>query len=225
MDNAPIASVGSGWKQSQVFMLCGVCLVVGVLVGYLVRGSESQSSATKVANSQGIASQPTSLSMPPSQQMPSLEDMRRMADKQAEPLLSQLKADPKNMKLLNEIGLVYKTAHQFEEAAKYFDESLQVDPTNIAVRADYASCLFYSGDVDGALTQLNKSLEYDPKHAGTLINIGIIKWKGKNDPDGAVQAWEKVLKYHPDFPQKAAVEHMIAEAKQSKKTSPVAQKG
>jgi len=35
------------------------------------------------------------------------------------------------------------------------------------------------------------------------MNIGIIKWRGKKDVDGAVAAWEKVLQYHPDFPQKA----------------------
>jgi cytochrome c-type biogenesis protein CcmH/NrfG len=84
------------------------------------------------------------------------------------------------------------------------------------VRADYASCLYYTGDVDGALAQLDKSLAYDPKHAGTLMNIGIIRWRGKNDVDGAVAAWEKLLQYHPDFPQKELVQHMIKQAKETK---------
>ena len=93
------------------------------------------------------------------------------------------------------------------------------------MRADYASCLYFTGDVDGALAQLNKSLTYDPQHAGTLMNIGIIKWKGKNDANGAIESWEKVLKYHPDFPQKEMVQHMITEAKQSGKDPIAARKG
>ena len=56
------------------------------------------------------------------------------------------------------------------------------------------------------------------------MNIGIIKWKGKNDIAGAVAAWEKVLQYHPDFPQKELVQHMITEAKQTK-AAPVASNG
>ncbi|MGA3211840.1 MAG: tetratricopeptide repeat protein [Terriglobales bacterium] len=156
---------------------------------------------------------------------PTLDDMKRMADAKVAPLLAKFQADPKNSKLANQIGLLYKSAHQFKDAAGYFEKSLQNDPKNIAVRADYASCLYYTGDVDGALAQLNQSLKYDPKHAGTLMNIGIIKWKGKNDADGAVAAWEKLLQYHPDFPQRDLVQQMLTQAKESAKATAKGQKG
>jgi Tfp pilus assembly protein PilF len=156
--------------------------------------------------------------------MPTLDDLKRMADTKAAPLLEKLKSDPKNPQMQNQIGLIYENAHQFKEAAGYFERSLQYDPNNIGVRADYASCLYYTGDVDGALVQLNKSLAYDPEHAGTLMNIGIIKWRGKNDVEGAVAAWEKLLQYHPEFPQKELVQHMITEAKQGAKTARTGQK-
>ena len=98
--------------------------------------------------------------------MPTLDDMKRMADKQAEPLLAKLKTDPKNVDLLNKTALTYKAAHQFKEAISYFQKALDVDPKNVAIRTDMASCMYYTGDVDGALAQLDKSLTYDPKHAG-----------------------------------------------------------
>ena len=159
--------------------------------------------------------------------MPSLDDMKRMADKQVEPLLTQLKSDPKNVALLNKTALSYKAAHQFKEAAVYFQRALDVDPKNVAIRTDMASCMYYTGDVDGALAELNKSLSYDPKHAGTLMNIGVIKWQGKNDVHGAVTAWQTLLKLNPNFPQKAMVEHLITEAQQQRNTaqSPVPPKG
>jgi len=83
--------------------------------------------------------------------MPSLDDMKRMADKKAEPLLATLKADPKNAALLNKTGLTYKAGHTVQEAIVYFRMSLDIDPKNVAVRDDMASCMYYNGDVDGAL--------------------------------------------------------------------------
>ena len=63
--------------------------------------------------------------------VPTMEDMKRMADKKAEPLLAKLKTDPNNAMLLNQVGIVYRSAHQFKEAAEYFEKSLQYDPKNI----------------------------------------------------------------------------------------------
>ena len=229
--NLPVASKPS-WQPRQLLVMCAVCLVLGFLAGYFLRGS-----ASAPAPSLSAAAQETSPSShatsedtgPKTQQMPkeapTLDDLKRMADKNAAPVLEKLKSDPKNPQLWNQVGLIYKSAHQFKEAAGYFEKSLQYDSKNLGVRADYASCLYYTGDVDGALAQLNQSLTYDPKHAGTLMNIGIIKWRGKNDVDGAVAAWEKLLQYHPDFPQKDLVRQMLTQAKQSVKVANQGQKG
>ena len=149
---------------------------------------------------------------------PTLEDMKHMADKKAEPLLAQLKSDPNNAKLLNQVGIVYRSAHQFSQAAEYFQKSLAIDPKNADVRTDMAACMFYSGDVDGAIKELQQALKYDPKHPGALMNLGIVEWKAKNDVPDAVAAWEKLLKLNPDFKQKDQVERLIADAKQSSKS-------
>ncbi len=229
--NAAIPSKAS-WPK-QLLVTCAVCLAMGFLAGYLLRGSAPSPiqalpmAAAATAPSPAPPGEAPEQSQPAQQTphtMPTLDDLKRMADKKAAPLLAKLKSDEKNPQLENQVGLIYENAHQFKQAAGYFEKSLQYDPKNIAVRADYASCLYYTGDVDGALAQLNQSLAYDPKHAGTLMNIGIIKWKGKNDIAGAVAAWEKVLQYHPDFPQKELVQHMITEAKQTK-AAPAASNG
>lgn len=219
------------WQPRALVVMCAVCLAMGFLAGYLLRGSASAPAPALSAAATAPTSPPAKSGgqqpMAPSspKETPTLDDLKRMADKKAEPLLAKLKSDPKNPQLWNQVGLTYKSAHQFKEAAGYFEQSLKYDPKNLGVRADYASCMYYTGDVDGALAQLNQSLAYDPKHAGTLMNIGIIKWRGKNDVDGAVAAWEKLLQYHPDFPQKDLVQHMLTQAKQSAKTAGVGQKG
>jgi cytochrome c-type biogenesis protein CcmH/NrfG len=215
MENTPAGSdqAKAVWRPLQAYLLAAVCLVVGLPVGYLLRGSAPQVAPTPapVANVADAATPGT-----PPHAMPSLEDMKRMADKKAEPLLAKLKSDPNNADLLNQVGILYKSTHQFKEAEDYFQKSLNSDPKNVNVRTDLASCLYYTGDVDGALAQLQKSLSYDPKHAGALLNMGIIRWQGKNDVDGAVASWETLLKLNPNFPQKDVVEKLIAQAQQQK---------
>ena len=215
--NQPSTS-GTNWTPTATYVMAAVCLLIGVLVGYVVRGSaptaSPQAAPTEAAAPAGAPAMPAGMGGGTAPHAaPSLDDMKRMADKKAEPLLAKLKTDPNNAQTLNDLGILYRATHQFKEAEGYYEKSLQIDPKNVKARTDLASCLYYTGDVDGALAQLNKSLTYDPKHAGTLMNIGIIEWKGKNDPKAAVAAWEKLLKLNPDFPQKDVVEHMIAEAK------------
>jgi tetratricopeptide (TPR) repeat protein len=215
---------GTNWTATQTYAMATVCLLAGVLVGYLVRGSAKP--AASEGAPQAEAQQTTA--MPPhgmgQQGMPTLEDMKRMADKQAEPFLEKLKADPNNAELLNQTALVYKASHQFKDAIAYYQKALAVDPKNVPARTDLATCLYYTGDVDGSIAQLQKSLEIDPKHAGTLLNIGVITWKGKGDANAAVAYWEKLLKLYPDFEQKEMVEHLIATAKENKARATVAEK-
>jgi cytochrome c-type biogenesis protein CcmH/NrfG len=138
--------------------------------------------------------------------------MKQLADKQAEPLLAQLKKDAKDKKALVRTAYVYKSAHQFQDAATYFGKALEVDPNDVAIRTEMASCMYYNGDIDGALTQLQQSLKYKPTDANSLFNLGMIKWKGKNDPTGAVAAWQELLKTNPNLDRKSVVEQMIGEA-------------
>ena len=210
----------TNWTATQTYAMAAVCLLIGVLVGYLVRGSAKPAAQASPASTEmQQAATATQSSAGQQQKMPTLDDMKRMADKQADPLLATLKTDPRNEELLNKTALTYKAAHQFKDAIAYFQKALDVDPKNVAIRTDMASCMYYTGDVDGALAELHKSLTYDPKHPGTLMNIGIIKWQGKNDVAGAVTAWQTLLKRNPNFPQKAVIEHMITEAQQQKNTA------
>jgi cytochrome c-type biogenesis protein CcmH/NrfG len=78
-----------------------------------------------------------------------------------------------------------------------------------------ATCLYYSGDVDGAVNELNQALKYNPKYANSLFHLGMIKYRGKKDPAGAIAVWQELLKTNPNLDRKPIVEQMIAEAKGS----------
>jgi cytochrome c-type biogenesis protein CcmH/NrfG len=198
------------WQASQVYALAAVCLVVGVLVGYLFRGSESSLASSKPA---ATANGPAAGN--PGRQMPSLEQMKHMADEQAKPLLVQLQSDSNNAALLEKIATIYQSTHQFKEGIGYYERSLNIAPNNTAVRNELASCLYYTGDADGAINQLEQVLKTDPKNTDSLFNLGVIKWQAKNDPSGALAAWQQLLKSNPKLAhdKRAQVESLIAEVK------------
>jgi len=127
-------------------------------------------------------------------------------------LLEKLKNDPNNTGLLDQVGAVYHATHQFKEAAAYYDKAVQIDPKNVALRTKLAISLYRSGDVDGAIAQLNRSLSYDPKDANSLFDLGMIKLQGKQDSKGALAAWQQLLKTNPQLSadRKATVQKLMA---------------
>lgn len=206
-------SSGEGWEPKQVYVMAAVCLVVGLALGYLFRGSQSPAARTSAAEATAGAAAGTM-----GGQMPTLDQMKHMADVKAQPLLEKAKTDSGNAELLVQIATIYRSAHQFKEAVAYYDKSLHINPKNVAIRTEMATCLYYDGNVDGALAQLEQSLKDDPKNANALFNLGVIRLDGKKDKQGAVAAWQQLLKANPelDAGKKNAVEKMIAEAQGNK---------
>jgi cytochrome c-type biogenesis protein CcmH/NrfG len=218
---APAAPASSNWQAKQVYVMAAVCLVVGLAIGYFFRGSES-------ARLVGPAAETSQSGVPQGgtgsggmKQMPTMDQMQHMAEKKAEPLLEKLKKDPNNAELLIQVGDIYKQTHRFKEAASYYEKSLAVDPKNVEIRTDRASCLYYAGDVDGALAELQQSLKDDPKNANALFNLGMMRWKDKKDASGALAAWKELLKSNPtlDAARKASVQKLITEVQQQSKSN------
>jgi cytochrome c-type biogenesis protein CcmH/NrfG len=214
-----------GWKSAQVYTMAALCLVIGVVLGYLFRGSASKPlAATPVTQ---VSAGPTLMNQPSmnrasgspagtAPQIPSLDQMKHMADKQAEPLLDRLKVEPNNSELLSQIATIYEKTHQFKQAVDYFQKAVQRDPKNMAARTELASCLYYEGDVDGALQQLQQTLTQNPADANSLFNLGMIRWKGKSDAKGAIDAWNQLLKSNPGMSsdRKAQMQKLISEVRQ-----------
>ncbi len=209
-------SAGSTWQVKQVYSMGVICLVVGLAIGYFFRGSQSPAAPVQPA----AHAHPSLPAGAMGGHTPSLEEMKQMADKKAAPLLEKLKSDPNNSDLLIQIGNLYKATHQFKEAAGYYDKALHVDAKNVAIRTEMASCLYYNGDVDGAIRQLQQALQYDPKDANSLFNLGMIKWQGKQDSKGALAAWQQLLKSNPQLSadRKATVQKLMADVQMQGKS-------
>jgi len=213
--NTTQPSEGFVWEAKHVYTMAFTCLLIGLAIGYLFRGSQSPDKSAPSA----AGGQPAGAAATMAGQTPSLEDMKWMADQKAAPLLEKLKTDPNNSDLLIQVGNIYTASHQFKQAADSYQKALQTDPKNVTVRTDMASCLYYIGDVDGAITQLQQNLHYDPNDAASLFNLGLFKWKGKQDGRGAVAAWHQLLKSNPDLSmdRKATVQQLLTEVQNQHK--------
>lgn len=212
---APLAV--PGWQAKQVYLLSAICLLLGAMLGYLLRGSASTQPAATVPTPQADAA---ASGMPGhSGQMPTLDQMKHMADKKAEPLLAKMRANPNDASVLIQIGNIYQSTHQFKDASEYYDKALKLDPRNVAIRTELASCLYYTGNVDGALAQLHQALQTNPKDSNSLFNLGMIEWREKKDAAGALAAWNQLLNFNPSLAadKKTQVQKLIVEVKEQSK--------
>jgi cytochrome c-type biogenesis protein CcmH/NrfG len=199
------------WSNAQAYSMASICLILGVVVGYLVHAPAVASSNTPAT---AIASPP---SAPAS--MPTAQDLKRMADKQVAPLIAELQKHPKDADLLTRIGTAYLAAQQYQSAQQYLQQAASVKASPEILNE--LSFVEYSlGNVDQAIETLNRALKQDARNSKLLYNLGMYEWHGKSDPKAAIAAWQAFLKASPGDPKRAQVEQMIAQAKQHLSIAP-----
>jgi len=196
----------TNWTSTQAYVLAAFCLLLGVTLGYLFRGSASPASAQ--------ASAPASEQSAAPAQQQSSADMPAAVAQAAAPLLEAVKQNPNDYDSLIKLGNVYYDGQQFQNAIHYYERAVAIHPENVDVRTDMGTAYWYTGNADKAIAAMEMSLKYRPGHPQTLFNLGWVRWQGKNDPQGAVAAWEELLKTNPVYPQRQQVEQYIAKAKE-----------
>lgn len=200
----------TAWTGVQAYTLAVVCLLLGMAGGWLIRGSQAPAAVAPVESAS--ASAPGAMGGAVNAQ-PTPEQLKKMADTQAAPLIEKLKSDPNNPELLASIGNYYYDAQQYPIAVDYYQRSLKAKPSDASVRTDMGTAEWYMGNADGAIAEFDKALTYEPTKPNTLFNRGLVKWQGKMDIKGAVADWEKLLATNPNYEGKDRVEQLIAEAK------------
>lgn len=166
------------------------------MLGLLVGYFLLRRAAPSVARTQPAASVATASAAPSGHPKLTLEQMKQMADLQASTLIEKSKPEPKKC-----------------QPAGADCGYLPEDPS------------VHSGDVDGAVNELNQALKYNPNHANSLFNLGMIKYRGKKDAAGAVAVWQELLKTNPNLDRKPIVEQMIAEARGSQRRKKTDKRG
>jgi cytochrome c-type biogenesis protein CcmH/NrfG len=188
-------------------VIAGSCLVLGLAVGYVVFGG--QRAAAPVVTPASPA--PTGAPAP-----------GVMDEQQAQALRNVLARDPKNVQANAQLGNLFFDAGRYADAVGPYQLAFAGDPGNVNLSTDLGTALWYSGKPDEAIAQFTKSLALNPTHPQTLFNLGIVKRDGKQDPAGAVQAWEKLLAANPTYVDRDKVQQLLEQARQQAGTTPIA---
>ncbi len=193
------------WTGTQAYVLAAFCLLLGVALGYLFRGSASIGTAQAA---------PSTAAQRGSSVQPSDPNAQAVLAQAAAPLLESVNKDPNDFDSLVNLGNLYYDGQQFSSAIQYYERALALHPDNPDVRTDMGTAYWYTGNAEKAVVAMEASLKYRPNHPQTLFNLGWVRWQGKQDPKGAIAAWEQLLKTNPDYPERQKVEQYIAKAKE-----------
>jgi cytochrome c-type biogenesis protein CcmH/NrfG len=126
-----------------------------------------------------------------------------------------LKNDPKNFEALRELGNIRYDERNFAEAAALYARALEVRPDDVNVRSDRGGALLQGGRVDEAIVELRAALSREATHPQALYVLGVALLNGKDDREGALQAWNKLVQSHPELPELKIVKDQIRQLEES----------
>ena len=117
-----------------------------------------------------------------------------------EPILKQHNGEVINLPQLGELrveelnskGTSLYTLGRYEDAIRYFDQALEIDPRNVAVLSNKGNCLDSLGRYEEAIRYYDISLEIDPCNADALNNKGNCL-KNLDRYEEAIRYYDKAL--------------------------------
>ena len=187
-------------SESIAFAVAGV--LFGLIAGWVI-GSQQASVRPPAV--------PAQASAPPSSAGGGGATTRAalLDEAQVTALKSVAAREPSNARPRAQLGNIYFDAERYDEAISWYTEAVKLAPGDVNISTDLGVCYYYTNQPDKALAQLAHSLEVDPKHLKTLLNVGIVKAFGKQDLDGASQAWQQLLALAPDSPEGQAAKRAL----------------
>jgi tetratricopeptide (TPR) repeat protein len=173
-------------SESIAFAIAGV--LFGLLAGWIIGARQA---ATRPAP-------PAASVSAPAQAQGSGQAAALLDEKQVTAYKSIAEREPTNAQPRKALGNLYFDAEHYDEAIKWYAEAFKLDPKDPDLSTDLGVSFYYTNQADRALEQFDKSLQIDPAHLKTILNMGIVKAFGKQDLDGAQAAWERVIQLAPD---------------------------
>ena len=186
-------------SDAVAYGIAGICF--GLIAGWII-GSQQASlrtpappQVTQAASAPAAGGQTTRAAV--------------LDEAQVNALKSVADREPSNAKPRIDLANLYFDAEWYDDAIKWYGEAVKLQPNDVNVRTDLGVSYYYTNQPDKALAEFERSLAIDPKHAKTLLNLGIVRAFGKQDLEGASQAWQQVIKVAPDSPEGQAAKRAL----------------
>jgi len=180
---------GNYVKKEIMLIAALIALVVGFLGGIFY--SALQSGPT---GSLQTASTPPG-STQQQQQQPGL------SNEQARNILrleQEVAVNPENIDAWTQLGNVYFDSGNFAKAINAYEKSIALSPNNANVLTDLGVMYRRNGQPEKAVGAFDRAIAVAPGHQQSRFNKGIVLRYDMNDREGAVKAWEELLKVNPN---------------------------
>jgi tetratricopeptide (TPR) repeat protein len=186
-------------SDAIAFGIAGI--LFGLIAGWIIGSQQAAPRGAAAPSSAQAAPAPTAAA--------SNTRAAVLDETQVNALKSVTEREPSNPRPRVELGNLYFDAERYDDAIKWYAEALALNPSDVNVSTDLGVCYYYTNQPDKALAQFDQSLKIDPKHAKTLLNVGIVRAFGKQDLQGATEAWQSVIKLAPDGPEGQAAKRAL----------------
>ncbi len=188
-------------SDAIAFGVAGV--VFGLIAGWIIGNQQAATRPSAPAPTQATAASAPAASGSTTTRAAVLDEA------QVKALTSVAEREPTNAKPRVELANLYFDAERYDDAIKWYSDAVRLSPNDVNVSTDLGVAYYYTNQPDKALAQFEHSLKLDPKHAKTLLNEGIVKAFGKQDLEGATQAWQRVLEVDPNGPEGQAAKRAL----------------
>jgi tetratricopeptide (TPR) repeat protein len=177
--------------ESVMFAIAGV--IFGLIAGWVIG---AQQAAVRAPAAVQESSSPAAAA--PARSNESGSRAAILDEAQVTALKNVAEREKSNAEPRVQLGNLYFDAERYDDAITWYAAALALKPNDVNVSTDLGVCYYYTNQPDKALAQFDRSLKLDANHAKTLLNLGIVRAFGKQDLDGATEAWQKLLKVAPD---------------------------
>jgi cytochrome c-type biogenesis protein CcmH/NrfG len=188
--------------ESIVFAAAGA--LFGLIVGWVLGSQQAGSSR---ASAQMAASAPAQAQSAPSGS--SATPAATLDQSRVQSLRAVADQNPQDAEPRVQLGNLYFDAERYSEAISWYEAAMKLKPRDADVSTDLGVAYYYTSQPDRAIQQFQHSLSLDPKHTKTLLNLGIVKAFGKQDLDGAAEAWKQVIALAPGTPEGQAAQRAL----------------
>jgi tetratricopeptide (TPR) repeat protein len=167
------------WTSAQAYLLAVFCLILGVAIGYLFRGSASPVGVVAASSpaSGNVADGSGTRSGAPQPQ--EAAQRKEMLDRALAPLLGALQANADDFDTVTKVANLYYDAQQYPEAIQYYARAAKIQPQNPDVLTDFGTSLWYAGDADGAIAQFQTALKHQPGRAPLYLILASSSGRAK----------------------------------------------
>lgn len=100
-------------------------------------------------------------------------------------------------------------------AEKAFGEALAIRPEDPSALSGLAQALLAQEKVDEAVQAARRGIAADPKDPQARWTYGLVMLKAKRDLEGALSAWETLIKDEPEYANRLRLPEMVARLKEA----------